>query len=571
MTKKIKISVFLIALLGLINELKLLYFNNFNDFSNPVFIGLDFLRSIYLKFFTYDISIRNDNGFHFSIINITFYVLLLISVVLYHFSKNKETRLLRFLLSIIFFDNLITIIWIIIYNLFARDVNVESKQNAIYLTILFGLIKIVFAVISYYALKYFRDNSTLDYTVKTIGVENHNHVILTRKWQRFFHLIMDTFCTILLFSFLIESPILKYPIFRNEYMAIVLLFVVRMCYYITFESILGATPAKLLTESRVINEKGNSPYFINILTRSIFRFIPFEPFSFFGNKGWHDSLSNTYVAKEKRIGVKANIYLLIFPILIVGIFAIYYGKSAYDHYQLIEREKQKFEANKNEIENQIKNLSSNTIIHIQPVNYSKEYFDSQLFLKVENVTKNKVTASLLVLKNNYNVDILKAEEFYNSYNSVSGKITFDKSELNKSYLKNYEDSEYNNFKGANFLKNGSTYKLADIQSIGEPKLELGSTRDYEEEKIFISLDNNGWKADFIAFENNSGDIKWKIEEAFGSNTYSDMTVLSYNLIGSNYNWDDEIDLTIKMKDQNNEIHLYSIKGDYNNLELQKVN
>jgi hypothetical protein len=33
------------------------------------------------------------------------------------------------------------------------------------------------------------------------------------------------------------------------------------------------------------------------LIRTICRFIPFEAFSFFGQKGWHDSISGTNVVK----------------------------------------------------------------------------------------------------------------------------------------------------------------------------------------------------------------------------------------------------------------------------------
>lgn len=570
MTKKIKIATFLIGLLGLINELKLLYFDNWNEFDNPIFIGLDFFRSINLRFFTDELSKTSNVGFHFNIFNITFYIFLLISVLLYHFSKNKETRLLRFLLSFIFLDNLITIIWIVIYNLIPKDVDVDVNRNQyqIYLTILYLLVKVVFVVLAYFSLKYFRDNSSLDYTVNTIGEESKNHIILTRKWQRFFHLIMDTFCTILLFSFIIELPILKHPIFKNEFMSVIVLFVIRMCYYIAFEAILGATPAKFLTESRVIDGKGNKPDFINIFTRSFFRFIPFEPFSFFGSKGWHDSLSNTYVAKEKRNGVKANTYLLIFPILIVGLLAIYFGRYAYVQHQIHESQKQKFELTKKQIEDQIKNISSNTIIHIEAADYTETYSGAKVYLKVESISNNTITASLLIMESNYNESILKVEEYYNSFKSVVKKVTFNKSDLNKMYMHKFEDYEHYNMMKADILKENIPFRLVDIQTLYEPKLELTGSRGFEGDKITISLENYGWKADIIEYKSKSGDVKWQIDNT--SNDYSDTQYLYYTLIGYNYNANDDLDLIIKMKDIKNKIHTYHLTGDFDNMELNKI-
>ena len=75
-------------------------------------------------------------------------------------------------------------------------------------------------------------------------------------------------------------------------------------YYLLFESLTGKTPGKLLTNTRAVDAEGNSPEFRKIFIRSLVRFIPFEPFSFFSSKGedgkhrpigWHDKWSGTLV------------------------------------------------------------------------------------------------------------------------------------------------------------------------------------------------------------------------------------------------------------------------------------
>ncbi len=65
----------------------------------------------------------------------------------------------------------------------------------------------------------------------------------------------------------------------------------------------GRTVGKYLTKTVVVDERGNNPGFVAFLTRSACRFIPFEPFSFLGDepRGWHDTLSKTYVVDVKKL------------------------------------------------------------------------------------------------------------------------------------------------------------------------------------------------------------------------------------------------------------------------------
>lgn len=71
-------------------------------------------------------------------------------------------------------------------------------------------------------------------------------------------------------------------------------------YYIGFEYLLGKTPAKFLTKTKVVDMNGQKPTIGAIVGRSFARMIPFEPFSFLGSRpvGWHDSLSGTRVVED---------------------------------------------------------------------------------------------------------------------------------------------------------------------------------------------------------------------------------------------------------------------------------
>jgi uncharacterized RDD family membrane protein YckC len=68
-------------------------------------------------------------------------------------------------------------------------------------------------------------------------------------------------------------------------------------YYYIFESLTHRTLGKYATNTKVIMITGENPTNKAILLRSLCRLIPFDALSFLGTngKGWHDSLSNTYV------------------------------------------------------------------------------------------------------------------------------------------------------------------------------------------------------------------------------------------------------------------------------------
>jgi uncharacterized RDD family membrane protein YckC len=72
-------------------------------------------------------------------------------------------------------------------------------------------------------------------------------------------------------------------------------------YYVFFETLWARTPGKFVCRTIVVTEDGGPPSFRDVLIRTLCRFIPFEPFSvLFGERGWHDGISNTRVVPVNR-------------------------------------------------------------------------------------------------------------------------------------------------------------------------------------------------------------------------------------------------------------------------------
>ena len=62
----------------------------------------------------------------------------------------------------------------------------------------------------------------------------------------------------------------------------------------------GRTIGKYITGTKVLSTDGTQPTLQDYFIRTISRFVPFDPFSFFGYNGWHDNWSNTRVISIKK-------------------------------------------------------------------------------------------------------------------------------------------------------------------------------------------------------------------------------------------------------------------------------
>lgn len=78
---------------------------------------------------------------------------------------------------------------------------------------------------------------------------------------------------------------------------------IAMLYYLIFEYFFSRTLGKWITGTRVVSARGTRPTFLEIVGRTVVRIIPFEGVTFLGSsgRGWHDSLSDTYVVKSRAI------------------------------------------------------------------------------------------------------------------------------------------------------------------------------------------------------------------------------------------------------------------------------
>ncbi|MBA4408429.1 MAG: hypothetical protein C0397_03280 [Odoribacter sp.] len=138
-------------------------------------------------------------------------------------------------------------------------------------------------------------------TKEIVQIKKFNlELFKVNRQLRLFHFFIDMafiyfvgICTGYVLTFLIGQA----SVLEHQYL--IGLIVVFFTYFIQ-EYIFGKTIGKFITKTHVVNSSGNKPTIGQLILRNFIRIIPFEAFTFVlkDSRGFHDSISNTYVIKD---------------------------------------------------------------------------------------------------------------------------------------------------------------------------------------------------------------------------------------------------------------------------------
>lgn len=144
--------------------------------------------------------------------------------------------------------------------------------------------------------------------------------IMASGWQRFGNYIVDVIF-IYLIIFLLTAFLSIITVLFDSYGFVewidtmsdlegyLIYFSIMLSYYIFFETFSSRSLAKYITGTIVVLEDGSKPDLVTITKRSFSRLIPFEALTFLGGaRGWHDSISDTYVVSKKGLETKQKIF-----------------------------------------------------------------------------------------------------------------------------------------------------------------------------------------------------------------------------------------------------------------------
>jgi uncharacterized RDD family membrane protein YckC len=283
-------------------------------------------------------------------------------------------------------------------------------------------------------------------------------------------------------------------------------FICRMTYYTFFESLFGATPAKFLTESRVVMRNGERISFSTALVRSLIRHVPFEAFSYLSEgNGWHDKWMDTKVVKEERRGVPAKRYLWILPaFLLIGILS-WVGHEMYERYESYIYAKEQYEHKNRRITRAIDNLSTN---HVFAINKVQEWSRMNIiYLKVEHVEDEQVVMSVFESEE-YAPTPWQIEQVYEAKKYNSRQVKLNRTDLYDCLTPDYQKYEDRERNGAPLLGDGEQYKIEDVFELHRPVIEDEGTGGYHSGVLTLRLNNVGWPATLTSVTTLKGGLSW---------------------------------------------------------------
>lgn len=100
------------------------------------------------------------------------------------------------------------------------------------------------------------------------------------RGRRFANFLIDYVCALLFGMIVLIIILLVFGEDTLDSLPDMVVGALLMClYYIPFEATTGRTIGKLITGTKVVNDKGQPPTLMEVVKRTLARFIPFEAFS----------------------------------------------------------------------------------------------------------------------------------------------------------------------------------------------------------------------------------------------------------------------------------------------------
>lgn len=493
-TKQFQFGIALIAILSIISSLtNFVELNSENQnlslflyFCSP--INLHFFRETYLS--EIDFEVLNKLTF-----TLLFTGIYLISAILYLLSKKKEKRLLLFVLGIIFINQF----GIIIINLLGLiTFFIQQGFNKISpLFFVFSFVKpLVLMATTFVMIKFEQQKDTFQFITTSYGDYETKELKNPAFFVRVFHQLLDVLLLVLIFSITLFGLFKPYIEIVGNTMgqkgSLLFIFVIlRFVYYPITEFLFGATPAKLLTNTRVCTPIGESPSLSSILMRTLCRSIPFDGISFLGQNGWHDKFSHTTVAYLEPTGVKGRYYwVLPFALITLLLSGVYIEDYLENRKQILALDKI---AKKDalQIEKSLSNMRPNTLISFEELDDIG--LTSPIYYVVEKVTPTGLSGIILANTIYDNNSTYALEKLYYNQKKDLPKLFLPMEKLKQAYSKNYEPNPKKN--ALQYVKFEGIYspiKIVNISPLNGTSIQINNASIYNENEIFFNIFNIGW-------------------------------------------------------------------------------
>lgn len=577
MSKRITIIALVISLLGLVAEF-MVFMTFSQDLNEIVWSGRSWISTISLSYFDMGLlEYRNfDTGMTMSYLNVTAYSLLLIGVIIYIKSNYREIRLIRFIISILLGSTLLVIFSQLIGPVFYREY-LPDTDLWWWTTWTFALARnIGVTYIAYYVLVNIRKTDNPETVAVAEVVASGDKYQSAPRRRRFANRLIDIFICIFIFSPFVRMMAFLRPIeeaYGERFAIIIFLVMAQLVYYCFFEIMFQATSGKMLTETRVINEKGIIPTADTILKRTLSRFIPFEAFSFFGEiftaEKWHDSISHTTVVNEVKTGVNGGRYLLILPAIVVVGLSSWFIHSEYEDYQHYTYRKKEHNEKVENFRKHLGNLSTSHLIKIEDI---KDAYSDDVYLKIEEIDGEEIIAVLISHKKKYSNSLVEIESIYNLYkdNNSLPIVIFDREDLELAYTPEYDDYTAYKRNTRRLLDDEREFQIIEIDQLFGPSIHDRGTGSIGSGGLSVELLNYGWPADIVSVEALEGNIDLGDDLPLKAPTVNGSDYPSFRLNLENYERGERYKLKMVLRDSLEHTQTYIIEGQNLEKKVQRI-
>ena len=235
-------------------------------------------------------------------------ILFLIGLAQLFVSRFRKSFVLKIYLQYYIITVLLLLPFKIYWTYFSPNKNTEIT------TIFFTIVSYVIIALKAYALYILEKQSS-----PLLEIEDDGNIVFrpVNKWNRIFHYLLDI--SVYLLAIYSISSTYRYILFNTNFAdnlffgplisasntrfgAFIIASLFAIFYYLVLEVFFNTTIGKTLLGNIIVNHQGIRPSLAQRLGRTICRLIPFNALSFvFARRGWHDSITNTYVVKGSEL------------------------------------------------------------------------------------------------------------------------------------------------------------------------------------------------------------------------------------------------------------------------------
>ena len=557
----------ILALLALFSSLLMVY----TKFSTTISYISHFFTFVDLKLMRVDFfdvrggTFTGGDTYRGNGLNLAFNFLFVLASLVFIYTKKKVQHLLQFVFALILFSEALAIVL-----LFFFQFNQFTLANPI--SLLFLVRDIVIFLLSFGFLRLSDKKLQEELAAQSTEDKPQLSYINASKYKRFFHLLIDSFLFMILtfnaFMFLPRGFLNGMSSMIGErYTLTFLFFFSALAYYTFFEVLFQRTPAKYLTQTFVMGVKQTQLTFGTVFKRSLSRKIPFNSFSFLGERGWHDSISDTQVLSLNKNKV-AYKYLLLLPAIALFFFLNYQFNEFRKDYVTAQTQKGMLQGELKALEQGLENIKPADMISLKRT--SRYYNKASHFFRVLKVEGERLT--LAKIEKTYKHKTL--EDIYFFYESAPN--TFETIQVDKDYIRKGICEDYKLFGGFedcgyNYFENEEKLRVYSIDSPFEPAIHFDNRFRNSVDMETVRFESLGANCQLINVEVLEGEVEVNAYLPQKLNQINDDFKLRINFkeaYGSPYKLkmvvQSEIDPSLK--------YIYEYRSeDVFNVELVKVN